>query len=201
VPELIVRQSTVTLDGAAGQQTQLLVGDVLGTGTDQLVVITGGRVQIFQISILPSGDLSYTRADTPSATGALDEGNNQILTALLGSNILTISSTNKNGKKTISFVVSAMGGPGVTSEIEDVLAGEGYVSVSWHRGGEKEVVEVFGWYGMLGARVFAMGDGGEFAATGVCATLGQVNTVGEILGWGPGVEWGDIEGYNPRPEM
>ncbi|KAF8539454.1 hypothetical protein BDD12DRAFT_94653 [Trichophaea hybrida] len=199
---LVVHQITVTLDGAAGQQTHLLVGDVLSTGEDQLIVTTDNRVMIFHISTTPSGTLSYTLASTPSATGAVASGKNQTLTAILGSNILTISSIVLLEKRTVEFVVSKKGGPGVLSSVEDVMWGPGFVEVEWLGVGETEVMEVFKWYGMLGVRVWGMKEEGGWEVVGLCATLGQVATMsGEVLQWGPEKGFADVDWYNPRPEI
>lgn len=65
---LVVSQTVITLSGAGALPTQVLVGDVLGTGFQQLVVTTGNKVQLFNVSVGGKGQLEYMPAITPSAT-------------------------------------------------------------------------------------------------------------------------------------
>ncbi|KAA8913588.1 hypothetical protein FN846DRAFT_928798 [Sphaerosporella brunnea] len=214
---LAVNQTSIELPGTAGVHTQVLVGDVLATGTDQLVVLLGARVQLYTITAAAaSSQLVYTPTATPSSSTATEiPTRSHILTALLpsssssssgGLDILSITtSTSSTLKPTLNFTLSARGGPGATTILEDPLQEDPhFASISWHRAeyqdAKNAVMQVFSWYGMLGTRLFAPGGDDGYELVGCCTSMGQTAST-TILEWGPTEGWVDFAEYNPRPEM
>jgi len=217
---LEVHQTVLTLPGAAGLPVQVLVGDVLATGAEMLVVVVGARVHLYTVSRGEEeggggGGLSYTATGVPAATAAQVPDRNHVLTALTpsevpegGLDILTVYAR----AGTLEFTHSVRGGPGTSHTIDDELAAaaaENYAPISWHRARWQHtanaVVQVFEWFGMLGVRMFAPAqDDGKWSMVGLCTSLGQPANVANagIVSWGPNDRWTDaVEGYEPRPEM
>ncbi|EUC41075.1 hypothetical protein COCMIDRAFT_9151 [Bipolaris oryzae ATCC 44560] len=178
------------LELEAENDASVLVGDVMGWGHDQVVVVK------------PTPDDRTTVATYGQQSGSSDivcVGLHQcdtalvsvlvgpLLTALVpslpgspnpaGHDLLQIS-RRKNGKKhVIAFHTHAASGDAsdplcncVGSEVEDALASrspEHFFSIKWMPvrvvGQARAVLEVFSWYGVLGVRVFTCpqtGDGG-----------------------------------------
>jgi hypothetical protein len=218
--KVVVTESTITLKGVRRDVVQLLTGDVLGEGQDQLVVTALGKILIYKIEIDREGKNKglvftlYTHPDnTPAqALGAENDtlvkhtlrAGGCMLTALWGESILRISITFVEGKRMIQFSDSKKGGVRVLSRVMDELWDEKHFkSVRWFAAGDEAVVEMFGYYGMLGMRTFTKDENVVYHLSGLCGSLGQTNTTidGGILEWGPSKGFEDVDYFQYNHEL
>ncbi|KAI5814854.1 hypothetical protein BZA77DRAFT_388902 [Pyronema omphalodes] len=202
-----VTESTITLEGVRGDKVRVMTGDVIGEGRDQMVVVAGEGVWVYRVEIGAEGlvwslvmdvDGISTRASGENGMLVDNEsrGDDDVLTALWGESVLSISAAFVKGKRMLQFLDRKKGGVGVVSRVMDELWDEKHFkSVRWFAAGDEAVVEVFGYYGMLGMRTFMKDENAVYRLSGLCGSLGQPNTTvdGGILEWGPSKGFGDVD--------
>jgi hypothetical protein len=203
----------------AEQDASVLVGDVLGWGYDQAVVVKPAPDDNTTVAVYGQRSenlgiefLGLHQCDTALGSDLVGP----LLTALVpsltsssqpaGQDLLQISRRKSRQRHFIAFHThSASGDPDdplcscAGSEVEDALASrspEHYFSIKWMPvqvlEQRRAVLEVFSWYGVLGVRVFAYSpieDGGD----GEWVLLGQLPHLGQTsIGAGLGCygDWG-----------